>query len=77
MVYQTEPPGIKVYFYGNCFSNPIWLLVMLVKTLYLANSELWKTLDSNDQNQVADQRFSLKQCFCWGCSVSRAQKTWL
>ena len=24
-----------------------------------------KTLDSNDQNQVADQRFSLKECFKW------------
>ena len=25
-----------------------------------------KTLDSNDQNQVADQRFSLKQWFAGG-----------
>ena len=29
-----------------------------------------KTLDSNDQNQVADQRFSLKQWFA-GCAQSR------
>ena len=36
-----------------------------------------RPLDSNDQNQVADQRFSLKQWFVGGCSVSRAQKTWL
>ena len=31
MVYQTNPPGIELYFYVNnffCFSNPIWLLVM-------------------------------------------------
>ena len=30
MVYQTNPPGIELYFYANtffCFSNPIWLLV--------------------------------------------------
>ena len=26
----------------------------------------WKPLDSNDQNQVADQRFSLKQWFAGG-----------
>ena len=34
---------------------------------FLANR---KTLDSNDQNQVADQRFSLKQCFA-GVAQSR------
>ena len=36
MVYQTNPPGIELYFYANtffCFSNPIWLLVTWVKTL--------------------------------------------
>ena len=30
MVYQTNPPGIDLYFYANtffCFSNPIRLLV--------------------------------------------------
>ena len=30
MVYQTNPPGIELYFYANtffCFGNPIWLLV--------------------------------------------------
>ena len=32
----------------------------------------WKTLDSNDQNQVADQLFSLKQWFAGG-----AQSRWL
>ena len=29
-MYQTNPPGIELYFYANtffCFSNPIWLLV--------------------------------------------------
>ena len=28
MVYQTNPPGIELYFYANtffCFSNPIWV----------------------------------------------------
>ena len=37
MVYQTNPPGIELYFYANAFfsfGNPIWLLVTLVKTLY-------------------------------------------
>ena len=30
MVYQTNPPGIELFFYANtffCFSNPLWLLV--------------------------------------------------
>ena len=30
MVYQTNPPGIELYFYANaflCFSNTIWMLV--------------------------------------------------
>ena len=38
MVYQTNPPGIDLYFYANtiiCFSNPIWLLVTWVKMLYI------------------------------------------
>ena len=37
MVYQTNPPGIELYFYANtflCFSNKIWTLVTCVKTLY-------------------------------------------
>ena len=33
---------------------------------------VWKTLDSNDQNQAAGQRFSLKQCFAEG-----AQSRWI
>ena len=30
MVYQTNPPGIELYFYANtflCFNNTIWMLV--------------------------------------------------
>ena len=30
MVYQSNPPGIKLHFYANiffCFCNPMWLLV--------------------------------------------------
>ena len=37
MVYQSNPPGIELYFYANtlfCFSSPIWLLVTRLKTLY-------------------------------------------
>ena len=37
---------------------------------------LGKTLDSNDQNQVADQRFSLKHWFAGGVTLA-AQKTCL
>ena len=42
MVYQTNPPGIELYFHANTFlcfmiSNPIWLLVTRVKTLYKPN----------------------------------------
>ena len=33
-----------------------------------------KTLDSNDQNQVADQRFSLKQWFAGGAQSRGLRK---
>ena len=33
-----------------------------------------KTLDSNDQNQVADQRFSLKQWFAGGAQCRGLRK---
>ena len=34
-----------------------------------------KTLDSNDQNQVADQRFSLKQWFAGGAQSRGLRKS--
>ena len=34
----------------------------------------WKTLDSNDQNQVAEQRFSLKQWFAGGAQCRGLRK---
>ena len=33
-------------------------------------------LDNNNLNQAGVQRFLWKQGFGWGCSVSRARKTW-
>ena len=40
MVYQTNPPGIELYFYPNSvfgFSNLIWLLVTWEKSLHKIN----------------------------------------
>ena len=39
--------------------------------------ESWKTLDSNDQNQIVDHRFSLKQWFARGAQSRRLRKPWL
>ena len=36
-----------------------------------------KTLDKNDQNQGRWPAVFVKTMVCWGCSLSRAQKTWL
>ena len=36
---------------------------------------VWKTLNSNDLNQVADRRFSLKQWFAAGAHSCRRRKT--
>ena len=36
-----------------------------------------KTLDSNNQNQVAGQRFSLKQSFAGGAQSRGLRKPWL
>ena len=45
-----------------------WLWKVLIR--------MGKTLDNNEREQVADQRFSLKTMTYWGCSFVRAQKTW-
>ena len=37
--------------------------------------EQWKTLDSNDQNQAADQRFSLQQWFVGGAQSRGLRKS--
>ena len=40
MVYQTDAPGMELYFYAStlfCFSDPIWLLVTCVKILHSNN----------------------------------------
>ena len=36
--------------------------------------DIWKTLDSNDRNQVADQRFPLKQWFAGGAQSRGLRK---
>ena len=36
---------------------------------------VWKTLNNNDLNQVADQRFSLKQWFAAGAHSCRLRKS--
>ena len=41
--------------------NTVFILNTLASMAQYSRSRtIWKTLDSNDQNQVADQRFSLK-----------------
>ena len=36
----------------------------------------WKTVNSNDWNQVFNQRFSFKQCFAAGANSCRLRKSW-
>ena len=43
-------------------------------TLVESPKKTRKTLDSNDQNQVADQRFSLKQLFAGGAQSRGLRK---
>ena len=48
---------------------------MIIKSGLLAPIS-WKTVNSNDWNQVFNQRFSLKQCFAAGTHSCRLRKTW-
>ena len=53
--------------------------VLILNTLasmaqYSRSRTIWKTSDSTDQNQVADQRFSLKQWFAGGAQSRGLRK---
>ena len=52
----------------STFARPIW------RPKYKLPPASGKTLDSNDQNQVADQRISLKQWFAGGAQSRGLRK---
>ena len=77
MVCQTNPTGIKLYFYANtffCFSNPIWLLVTWVKTLSTDN-QCRKVFPKRCRSNIICSKLKITLTlypYCWktGCKCS-------
>ena len=60
--------------HGSCFALKYSQIPKKLFSLLFCAPTNRETLDSNDQNQVADQRFSLKQLFAGGAQSRGLRK---